>query len=292
MAVELNYEQNRLTWPGGVRLPIVLTFEHQSGEGAPSYPGNRPNYMIGGAMEYGARRGIWNLLELLDKYAIKATFFTMATTAEKYPDAVKAAHKAGHEIAGLGYNFESLRTASADRERSIIRRCSGALEGLTGARILGWRCPDYRLGPRTLDILAEEGFLWDSTLLNDDLPYVFDCGGRRLVEIPFTTSTADKTFIGYPYPQRGGPYGLANAWNNEFEILYAESERAPRFLILSLQTWATGRPAPLRILRQFLDRLAGHEEFWFAQSTEIAKWRLDSASTKPEGASHVEGKIS
>lgn len=75
MAVELNYEQNRLTWPGGVRLPIVLTFEHQSGEGAPSYPGNRPNYMIGGAMEYGARRGIWNLLELLDKVCNQSDFF-------------------------------------------------------------------------------------------------------------------------------------------------------------------------------------------------------------------------
>lgn len=293
MALELEHETNKVRWPKGVRLPVVLTFEHQSGEGAPLYPGNRPNYMIGGAMQYGARRGIWNILELLEKYGIKATFLVVGSTAENYPDQVKAASKAGHEIAGLSYSFESLRTASADRERSVIRRCAGVLEGLTGSRILGWRCPDYRLGPQTLDILAEEGFLWDSTLLNDDLPYVFDCGGQRLVEIPFTTSTADKTFIGYPYPQRGGPYGLANAWNNEFEILYAESETSPRFLILSLQTWATGRPAPLRILRQFLDRLAGHEEFWFAQSTEIAKWWLDhSMVTKSEGASHVEGKAS
>jgi len=45
--------------------------------------------------------------------------------------------------------------------------------------------------------------------LNDDLPYLFKCRSRTLVEIPFTTSTADKTFIGYPYPQRGGADGLA-----------------------------------------------------------------------------------
>ena len=53
-------------WPASLRLPVALTFEHQSGEGAPLLPGDRPNAMIGGAMQYGARTGIWNILELLD----------------------------------------------------------------------------------------------------------------------------------------------------------------------------------------------------------------------------------
>ena len=56
-------------WPDGVRLPVVLTFEHQSGEGTPLLPGDRPNYMMGGALEYGGRTGIWNILEVLDTSA-------------------------------------------------------------------------------------------------------------------------------------------------------------------------------------------------------------------------------
>ncbi len=92
------------------------------------------------------------------------------------------------------------------------------------------------------------------------------------MEIPFTTSTADKTFIGYPYPQRGGSEGLTNVWNNEFDMLYEESERASRLFILSLQTWGVGRPAPLRALKQFLERLNGHEELWFAKCSELAEW--------------------
>lgn len=280
MAVEVRSRIDDVRWPRGVRLPVVLTFEHQSGEGAPLFPGDRPNYMVGGALQYGARRGIWNILELLDKYQIKATFFVCGTTAEKYPDAVQAARESGHEIAGMSYSFDRVRTASAERERSIVRQSAQVLEGITGSRIQGWRCPDYRISPQTLDILAEEGFTWDSSLLNDDLPYFFQCGARRLLEIPFTTSTADKTFIGYPYPQRGGPDGLANVWNNEFEVLYDESQRSPRFLILSLQTWATGRPAPLRILKEFLDRLAGHEEFWFARCSDISKRWLEHATSQ------------
>ena len=78
-------------WPNGVRLPVALTFEHQSGEGVPLLPGDRPNAMVGGAVQYGARTGIWNILEVLDKLNVKATFFVCGTTAEKYPDAVKAA---------------------------------------------------------------------------------------------------------------------------------------------------------------------------------------------------------
>ena len=280
MAVEVRSRIDDVRWPRGVRLPVVLTFEHQSGEGAPLFPGDRPNYMVGGALQYGARRGIWNILELLDKYQIKATFFVCGTTAEKYPDAVQAARESGHEIAGMSYSFDRVRTASSERERSIVRQSAQVLEGITGSRIQGWRCPDYRISPQTLDILAEEGFTWDSSLLNDDLPYFFQCGARRLLEIPFTTSTADKTFIGYPYPQRGGPDGLANVWNNEFEVLYDESQRSPRFLILSLQTWATGRPAPLRILKEFLDRLAGHEEFWFARCSDISKRWLEHATSQ------------
>jgi peptidoglycan/xylan/chitin deacetylase (PgdA/CDA1 family) len=268
----------RAKWPNGVRLPVALTFEHQSGEGTPLLPGDRPNAMIGGAMEYGGRRGMWNILEVLDQLSVKGTFLVCGTTAEKYPDAIRAAHDAGHEIAGMSYAFEKVRAASPARERGIVNRTRKALEDVCGAKIEGWRCPDYRISPQTLDILSESGFLWDSSLLNDDLPCLFDCAGGGLIELPFTTSTADKTYIGYPYPMRGGYDGLANVWSSEFEVLYRESERSPRFMILSIQTWATGRPAPLRTLRQFIERLKMHNDIQFARCSEIAGWCNNSAN--------------
>ena len=266
-------------WPANLRLPVALTFEHQSGEGAPLLPGDRPNAMIGGAMQYGARTGIWNILELLDQLGVKATFLVCGGTAEKYPDAVRAAHKAGHEIAGMSYAFERVRTASAERERSIVRRTAKALHDVCDATIKGWRCPDYRVSAQTLDILSEEGFAWDSSLLNDDRPCVFDCSGGTLIELPFTTSTADKTFVGYPYPMRSSPDGLAGIWNSEFDVLYRESAGACRFLTLSIQTWVTGRPAPLRSLRQFLQRLAQYNDIQFARCQEIAAWCAPGGAT-------------
>ena len=71
---------------------------------------------------------------------------------------------------------------------------------------------------------------------------------------------------------RGGPSGLASVWNNEFDVLYRESEQEPRFLILSLSTWASGRPTPLRTLRTFLERVIAHNDVQFARCSEIAQW--------------------
>src|SRR5690606_19920366 len=101
---------------------------------------------------------------------VKATFFVSGVTAEKYGKTVLAANEAGHEIAGMGYSFERVRTASREREQGIIRKTARAIEDASGVRIRGWRCPDYRVSPQTLDILSSEGFTWDSSILNDDLP--------------------------------------------------------------------------------------------------------------------------
>src|SRR5262249_17030241 len=127
MATEIKSDLDH-RWPSAVRLPVVLTFEHQSGEGTPPRPGDRPtylparhgagaNYLGGGQVEYGGRGGIWNILEVLDKLGVRATFLVSGLTAEKCPDAVRAACKAGHEIAGMGFGFEKVRTSSREREQ-------------------------------------------------------------------------------------------------------------------------------------------------------------------------------
>src|SRR5262249_56798446 len=119
-------------------------------------------------------------------------------------------------------------------------------------------------------ISLEKGWLGNASWLSAAYLYLSKTKKKKIVEILLPTTTADKTYVGYPYPQRGGPDGLASVWNNELDVLYQESEKAPRLMNLSLQTWATGRPASLRVLGRLLERLVGHEEFCFAQCSEVA----------------------
>jgi hypothetical protein len=50
--------------------------------------------------------------------------------------------------------------------------------------------------------------------------------------------------------------------------------------MLSIQTWATGRPAPLRSLKQFLERLVQYNDIQFARCREVAAWCADGEGLK------------
>ena len=98
-----------------------------------------------------------------------------------------------------------MRTASREREQTIVRRTVKALADTCGVAIKGWRCPDYRISPQTFDVLSAEGFDWDSSMLNDDLPYLLSCEAGPLVEISFTTTTQDKACRGVSLSDAGRP---------------------------------------------------------------------------------------
>ena len=43
------------------------------------------------------------ILDLFEKYDVKATFFTLGFIAEKYPELIEEIQSKGHEIASHGY---------------------------------------------------------------------------------------------------------------------------------------------------------------------------------------------
>ena len=133
--------------------------------------------MMGGALEYGGRTGIWNILEVLDTLGVNATFFVCGTTAEKYPDAVRAARKAGHEIAGMSYSFDRVRTAGTAREQAMVRKTSKVLQDISGAEIKGWRCPGLSGQPADARHPVGGRLRLGQSMLNDDFPCLFDCAG-------------------------------------------------------------------------------------------------------------------
>lgn len=97
----------------------------------------------------------------------KATFFCLGWVAERFPHLIKTIHSQGHEIASHGYNHRMITFLSPEEFREDIRRTKAILEDLTGERILGYRAPSYSITLRTLwalEILAEEGYLYDSSI--------------------------------------------------------------------------------------------------------------------------------
>ena len=119
---------------------------------------------------------IERILELLARHSTKATFFALGWLAEKHPSVIRAVSAAGHEIACLGYGHELVVAQSPQRFRQDIRVAKRILERVTGQPVVGFRAPSLSITAHTpwaLPIVAEEGFLYDSSVL----PVMHDLAG-------------------------------------------------------------------------------------------------------------------
>jgi polysaccharide deacetylase family protein (PEP-CTERM system associated) len=137
------------------------------------------------------------ILDMLDEYCVKATFFVLGWVAERCPALVSEICKRGHEIACHGYGHELIYKIGPERFRADVREAKSILEEITGIRIYGYRAPSYSITEKSLwalEILVEEGFTYDSSIF----PIIHDIygipGGKRFIHEIETKSGKIKEF--------------------------------------------------------------------------------------------------
>jgi polysaccharide deacetylase family protein (PEP-CTERM system associated) len=113
-------------------------------------------------------RNTQRTFELLDEYDAKATFFVLGWVADQMPELVAEIANRGHEVASLGYHHRTIKGQSRDEFREDLLRAQEAIETASGQKLLRYRIADQWLGPKylwALDVLAEEGYAYDSSVL-------------------------------------------------------------------------------------------------------------------------------
>ena len=81
------------------------------------------------------------LIDILDRYDVKATFFVVGEWVDKYPESVKALSDAGHEIMCHSNDHAHFNTLSADQIAADINACCDKIEAVTGTRPTLFRPP-------------------------------------------------------------------------------------------------------------------------------------------------------
>jgi polysaccharide deacetylase family protein (PEP-CTERM system associated) len=160
------------------------------------------------------------VLDLLDEFGVKATFFILGWVAQRCPALVRQIRDNGHEIACHGYGHELVYRIGPERFREDIRRSKGILEQLSGVQVRGYRAPSYSITKKSLwalDILIEEGFTYDSSIfpVYHDLygipdaprfPYLIERTSGAIREFPLSTYPLRLGSKEYRLPVAGGGY--------------------------------------------------------------------------------------
>ncbi|MBO8161803.1 MAG: DUF3473 domain-containing protein [Thermosipho sp. (in: Bacteria)] len=103
------------------------------------------------------------ILDLLDEYNVKATFFILGWIAERFPDLVKEIHSRGHEIASHGYGHIINYQLSRKEIFKDIRKSKEILENIIAQEIIGYRAPSFSITEDVIDVLKRLDFKYDSS---------------------------------------------------------------------------------------------------------------------------------
>ena len=172
-------------WPGDIQCVALLTFDIDGASGTINRNPEAVNMPTALSMgEYGPKVAMPRILDMLDDYEIKSTFFVPGFIAENNTDLMADIVRRGHEVGHHGYMHEPPATLSPEQEWQVLEKGIGILEQTTGSRPLGYRSPAWELSQHSLQYLASLDFRYDTSLMGDDAPYLVDTPKGSLVELP------------------------------------------------------------------------------------------------------------
>ena len=198
------------------------------------------------------------IVDLLDRYKTKATFFVLGEVAEKHPELVKMIFEKGHEIASHAYSHKMLHELGKEKFEEEVSKSVEVLYAITGERPVGFRAPSCSLDNSTswaLEIIAKYGFKYDSSIFPIRTmlygvpkaplyPYkpsfqdiITEDPGGKLVEFPITAVK-----LGINIPMAGGFYLRAlPLWFVKFAIRRVNKVRPA---IIYIHPWETYSQTP------------------------------------------------
>ena len=263
------------SWPNGARVAVLLSFDVDNDTITIARSEN-PSIGAMSQGEYGARVGLRRVVDLMDRYAIPASFFIPAVSLVLQPDMVEVIQESGrHEFGVHGWIHELNTTLDADTERELVRRATDYLEEATGRRPVGYRAPSWNFSPYTLDIIQAQGFLYDSSLMADDRPYELLQNGEPtgLIELPVEWILDDAPLMNPRGDSYTSPRELLQVYIDEFDKAYEEGT----MFLLTTHPHIIGHRSRILILEELITHIQSVGNVWFATHEQAARYVRDQA---------------
>ncbi len=219
-------------------------------------------------------RTLPRIIEMHRELGVPATFFVPGYVCDTYPREIAAIAEAGFEISHHGYLHENCFALNVAQQREVFVKGIEAIQRITGKPPAGWSAPSWGMTPDTLDLLIELGFLYDSSLMEYDTPYVLHAPRGTLLELPGSMVLDDwEIFGGSPYPGGGVNAPAEDAfqvWKEEFDGM----RHYGGFYTTSFHPNLTGRAGRLRMIHRLLEHMLQAGDVWFATCEAVAKYAV------------------
>lgn len=229
----------------------------------------RPILMSQGA--YGWKVGTGRVLDLLDRYGIKATFFVPGLIIDQREGLMEEILKRGHELAHHSYSHTWILNLSPEEEREEMEKGFQSIKRVSGRAPRGWRSPAAEISPVTMPMLVEYGFDYSSNFFDDNSPYLHTVAGKetKIVELPFRWVLDDAPFFQYSIVLPGrtmqAPSAVLEAWKGEFDVLYAED----RMMMVGMHPEMIGQPSRIKALEGLIEHALKHPNVWIGRCDEM-----------------------
>lgn len=269
--------KNPVPWPNGARCAVVFTWDMDADSILHlAHPNDADTRLSTNSMlRYGPEIGVPRIIDTCRDFGMKHTFFIPGWCAEQYPKAVEAMVAEGHEVALHGYLHEYPNELSEEEERFWTLKGVDAIARVSGQRPRGYRSPWYKYSKHTTDVLLDEGFLWDTSLMGDDIPYLVESKKRgpkeRLIELPSRWQLDDwpqfvhNHDLDFMMPIASPQYAM-EVYMAEF---YAMWEHGGLW-INCFHPFCTGQVARMMMLREMMSKMQAKGDVWFATGEEVA----------------------
>jgi peptidoglycan-N-acetylglucosamine deacetylase len=259
-------------WKGGARCAVALSFDSDHDTNELRDGGKSIGRMSWG--QYGNRVGVPRILELLNRYGVKASFYVPAVAALLYPDEQKRVVSEGHEIGIHGWIHELNSVLPYEAERDLMFRSTDTLEKITGVRPVGLRTPSWDFSPNTLRIETELGLLYDSSLMADEDCYdlVMDGTSTGIVEVPVEWVRDDAVYFMMNRFQSLRPYtppkDVLDIFLREFDAAY----QAGGLFQLTMHPHIITPRSRIWILEEVIRHAQAKGDVWFATHADVAAY--------------------
>lgn len=272
-------------WPNGARLVISVSMQFETGgqpEGAESpfsgnpLPKNVPDLPADSWFRYGAKEGIYRMLDLWDRYNIKITSHVVGEAAKKYPEVAKAIADRGHEVAAHGIAWSDQWNLSYKEETKFVKDGVDLVERITGQRAVGYNANWLRRSVNTLKVLQDLDFLYHIDDVSHDEPFVTMVRNKKFVVMPYTLRNNDIVNIA---GKNWSPDQFLAQLKAEFDQLYKEGATRRRMMSISLHDRIGGTPAMVKVMGDFIDYTQQFGGVEYMRKKDIALLIKDDPNT-------------